>query len=364
LNANLQRDASGARRLFELVLREGGPIAPEFPLLFEEASAHPARAFATIEQDGEVRSACALLSRELVLPDLRLPIGLIGSVATHPDWRGRGFAARVLERAEEELASAGAALAILWADDKGFYERRGWRAFGSEHDFVIHADLAAALPAADGCRPRAAADDEALHELYLAHPERVGRTLDETRALLACPNMEVLVCERWQRVVAYACLGRGQDFANAIHEWGGDALSVLALVRAHVERRLARDETSDVVLIAPVSARDLTARLARLGVAAHRGVLGMAKILDARACAEIAAKRLDQRGGLKVEERPDGLVRLFDRHALVELSREELLELLFAASGDRTRSGSVASVFHLPTDRLPLEPFVWGLDSI
>ena len=50
-------------------------------------------------------------------------------------------------------------------------------------------------------------------------------------------------------IVRYLTMFRmgGEDLRNAVHEWGGATEDVLALVRAHVEQRLA-DEPDDVWL--------------------------------------------------------------------------------------------------------------------
>ena len=366
MNVAVRRDAASARELFDLVLRAGRPIAPEYPLLFGAHADDREHGFVTIESEGRVVSACALLRRTLIVRQQRLPVGLIGSVATLPEHRGRGFAARALAAAEDELREGGALLAILWADHPTFYGKRGWLPFGGENDFVLPATVARHLPTEGGIRPRTPADDVAIHALYETHPERVERSLAETSALLACPDMEVLVSERWQRILGYACLGRGADLAQAVHEWAGDAQTVLALARALIERRAAAGDERDLVLMAPLSANDLAARLGELGVAPIPGILGMAKILAPRACAELAARRLDRRGELDVRDDPsaNGTLRLCNAKAQVACTDADLLEILFAARGDRTRAETVATTLGLPKDRLPFEPFVWGLDSI
>ena len=50
----------------------------------------------------------------------------ICAVYTEPDFRGRGVAGRLLERAVSDLRAAGASPVYLLTDHKGFYERYGW----------------------------------------------------------------------------------------------------------------------------------------------------------------------------------------------------------------------------------------------
>jgi GNAT superfamily N-acetyltransferase len=364
--ATITQDSQPVEGLLDSVLRAGRSIAAEYPTLFGSAASGSARAFATIEADGAVVSACALVRRDLVVRDVLLPVGLIGSVATLPEHRGRGFATAVLEAAEAELRRTGALLAILWADDAAYYAKRGYRPFGGEHDFVLPAAVAPDLPALPGVRARTPDDDEAIHELYAAHPERVERTLEETRVLLACPRMEVLVCERWGRLLGYACVGRGEDLAHAVHEWGGDAQTLLALARTFFEHRLERGEVRELVLMAPRSAVDLSARLREHGIGAVPGILGMAKLLEPRACAELVARRLDRRGQLEIAEDAanGGGFRFTNEYGEVACPSDELLDLLCTARGSTARADLVAHRLGLPPGRLPLEPFVWGLDSI
>ena len=253
-----------ARALMERVLRDGASLAGEYPLLFGERAAGELLA---VEEQREVRAACGLLVRELVCGRERLRVGLIGSVCTHPEHRGRGLGRRLLGRAEARLAELGCTLVWLWADDAGFYERLGWRRAGCEVVFALDA-LALEQVARDGAaRLRAAAPDDfaALHRLYEAHATRVDRTLGESRALLSGPGIATLVLERGRDVVAYACLGRGADLAGCVHEWAGAPDDVLRLVREHA----ARCGASALHLMTPCDAHALHARLLQLGVAAQ-----------------------------------------------------------------------------------------------
>ncbi len=351
---------SSARDLIQSVLGDDRQLAREYPLVFDENARGE---IVSIEVDGEVRSACAVIERELVLPDVRVRAGFIGTVVTHPEFRGRGLAGRVLARAEEWLAQRGALVAILWGDDQGFYARRGYQPFGAEVDFALAPELVAQLPEPTGVREYDVEDASAIHDLYAAHPERVAREPEETLALLGAPDMEVLVCERWGRVSGYSCLGRGRDFRDVVHEWAGDAQTVMMLVRAHMERREARGEARDLYLMSPPSAKDLCARLTAVGAIMSTGILGLAKLVDPLGTAKLCAARLDRRGGIRVEAAGDKLAFRGGRGHW-EGTPSEVLELLFAARGTNELSRTVARKVEGWGSALPLSPFIWGLDSI
>lgn len=358
----LRRQCASARGLMERVLRSGAPIAPEYPLVFD---GRDAAAFVVDDEEGEARAACAIIERRLLVRGREVPAGLIGSVATDPRFRRRGLCTAVLERAEAELARRGALLAVLWADDRAYYEKRGWRAFGWEIDFHLPAALMERLPEPFGVRERSPSDDEQIHALYERHAERVARSLEETRSLLACPGMEVLVLERWGRIAGYSCLGRGADLRDVVHEWGGDAQALLALLREHLARRRERGEEQGLYLIAPPSAIDVAERLTLLGAALAQGVVGMGKIVRTDAAAELAARLCDRRGGASVvSTSADGAAVLRGPKGDATCTREELFDLLFAARAERTQVERVGELLGVPGVELPLTPFLWGLDSI
>lgn len=358
----LRQRCDSARGLMERVLRAGAPIAPEFPLVF---GGQETAAFVVDEDGGEALSACALLERDLVVRGRTIRAGLIGSVATDPRWRQQGRCSAVLAAAEQELARRGALLAVLWADDVDYYEKRGWRRIGWEIDFVITPDCVQNFPEPFGVRERTPADDGQIHELYERHPERVVRTSAETSALLSCPDMEVLVVERWGRIAGYTCLGRGADLRNVVHEWAGDAQALLTLLREHFARRKDRGLEESLFLIAPPSAVDVAERLSKAGAQMTQGVVGMGKILRPLDAGRLAAELLDRRGGVSCTGADaQGSVAFKGPKGEVSCTGEALIELLFAARAERTMVENVGGRLGVPGVELPLTPFLWGLDSI
>ncbi len=362
MNGLLKVEPEHTRPLMERVLRSGGEIAAEYPLVFRDD--FPGDVVAVGEGE-EIRSAAAILQRDFLTPQGTVSVGLIGSVSTDPAWQGKGLATRVLIEAEAELERRGCHIALLWADDPKFYYARGYRPIGAEVDFVIPRELAKRLPKAEGVRPLEDADTEALHTLYARHPSRVDRSVDETDAMLACPGMSTLALERDGELVAYACLGRGFDLHDAIHEWGGAVDDVLALVRAHLEQRYADGEPGRVFLMAPVGAAELLQRLDEAGTEGQVGVLGLAKVLSREACADLLDRALKPDGGAALETTEDD-TRFAFRGTKSEgfLDDETLLAILFPAYGLDAEIQDFKEGFGLEGASFPLEPFAWGLDSI
>ena len=357
MNSLLTVNPEQTRPLMERV-HAGASLRDDSPLIFREGFG--GRVIA-VGQGQDVRSACAILKREFVTPQGPVQVGLIGSVSTDPGWQGKGLATRVLIEAEAALERLGCHLALLWANEPRFYYARGYRPLGCELDFVLPATSAPQLPAPQGVRPLADSDSDAVHRLYLQHPSRVAREPAETHALLACPGMTTLVLERDGQVVAYACLGRGYDLKDAIHEWAGGTDDVLALVRAHLEARRAQG-ADGLVFMAPGTAEALAERLIAAGADASAGILGLGKVLDLGANARLLERSL----GTRVEVSPDvsRSLRIQGPNGPCDLSEDTMLSLLFPAYGLTDEVEDFRRGFGLPTGGFPIDLFAWGLDSI
>lgn len=368
MNVEVREFSDSATHLMEQVLRKGASITEEYPLVFTEEM--PGRIVA-IEEDGEVRSTCAILVRELVTPNASIRVGMIGSVSTAPEHRGQGFATRVLEAAEDELRGEGCLFSMLWADEAAFYEKRGYQQIGTEVDFVIGNKCMKKFPSSDEVRPLDEKDLMAIHGLYARHPERVHRSAQETEALMRLPGMEVLVKENAGQVVAYSCSGRGQDMKGVVHEWAGAPDAVAACLHAHLKRRAMKGENSDLFVISPPSALGLKKLLSKLGAKSATGVLGMGKLLNLTKLVDLYAWFLGPDGNVRVDQRPAQLreggepgMRIQGPNMALLFEAEQAFRILFSPRSDSTDIKYLQRALGVKLDALPLTPFVWGLDSI
>lgn len=358
---------TAARELVRRELSGGEPLDEQHPLVFARGA--PGRLVA-LEEGGRVVSACATLVRDLTVRGERLRVGLIGSVVTDPAHRRRGLGTKLLARAESSLAEQGCVLGLLWADEPAYYLRRGWREAGCEVDFVVDPADRARLPEAVGATLRGAAPDDhgALHRLYGMHGARADRTPGEMRALLSARGVDTLVLQRGRDIAAYACLGRGRDLARCVHEWGGAADDVLALVREHGERLARRGEDGPLFLMTPASAQAMHACLTACGIAGVSGLLGMARVLDPAGAVELVRRsaRGRVRAGIACEpaRELDGAAHFAGPGGELALSPEALLDLLLPPRGERRAIEALERAAGLALPGLPLALYVWGLDSI
>lgn len=355
-----------ALALIERVLRQGGPIAGEYPLCFDPR--FPGRVLAT-EADGETVAACAVLVRDFAVGPHQVRCGMIGSVCTAPERRGQGLATGLLRRAERELAHEGCVLAMLWADDPRFYGARGWQPIGSEIDFLLEPEHESRLCGASGIRAAAPDDRAAIHRLYAQHRERCERSREETAALISGPGIETLVLQRSRDVVAYTCSGRGADFAGTVHEWAGSDSDVLALLREHMQRARRRGSSAPTCLVTPPSARSLHDRLRGLGVTWTDGVLAQGKLLDAHAAVALVGSLCGAGARVGIESEIQGepgaaVVTVEGPRGRSALAGPDLLDLLVPARGRRARIEALEEECGLELAALPLPLFAWGLDSI
>ncbi len=350
-----QKDAALA--LMEQVLRDGRPLAQEYPLIFQSNATGRVE---TLEEDGAVVSTCAWISRTLATPTIDMPVAFVGSVATAPSIRGRGFGSRIVEETLAKAKAEGAALSMLWADSPEWYQARGWIPFGSENVYVIEHGNAILLPEPVGVRPANRDDYAAIHNLYGSHASRTLRIKEETEALMTVPNMQTYVCEREGEVVGYACMGRGEDLAQVIHEWGGEPDAVLPIVSQLWAK--SRNEHTRIFMMVPDTEADYRAYFKFVGAEGAQGVLAMAHLGCTKAMAATFNAALPE--GVKAEATGEKTIDIVGPKGSLRLTDHEILLALCPPRGDRRVVDVIEEEVGASLPNLPVTPFVWGLDSI
>jgi predicted N-acetyltransferase YhbS len=335
-------------------LRSGaGVLAAEYPL----ALGPRARAVQRVIFAGEQPAAHALLQAVEVLARGRaLRIGLIGSVYSDPAFRGRGFASDCVQACLAEARAQGLPLVLLWSDLAEFYARLGFVPAARDALLEVDAALLARVPAGEPCRAGAPepADFAVLEALYAAKPVRVHRPAGALARLAAAPATELVVARRSEDPIAYAALGRGDDFRGVVHEWAGDAAGVLACLAALVRR------AGPLRLLAGPEPEPPVPALSGAGARVERRPLGLASLLDARElwCA-IAPRALGVRflqNGERIELCVGG--------QLLPLAPATALELFFGAGARVLADALPPLVREALASALPWPLYVWGFDSV
>jgi len=356
-------ELSQAEALMRTDPRSEEPLAVDYPLVFgPQAAGRLVTVGEEVDGEHQLRAICGILVRELVTPTARLRVGLIGSVITDVEQRGKGWGRKLLAKAEQTLRDQGCLISMLWADDAAFYTSLGYAEVGTEYDYVLDPAVSAILPSMQGVREMQDRDLDAMVRLQSERTVRVERTPDEMRTLLNMPGVDVLVCEKEGQVLAYSCLGRGTDFASVVHEWAGKGEYVLALLQGHIQRRAELGDIDPLVVM--VSEEDTGLRQFFEMIDAHHvcGVLGMAKALDGEATLQLLRDLVGNR--ISASSSSEGDLILTGPAGDVSMTNAEMLVTLLEPRGAREAVERLENSLDVQLPELPLRPFVWGLDSI
>lgn len=210
---------------------EGRSLRREFPTAL---AADNARHHFEGSVDGRRVCAATALVRPWMTTAGRIVVACVGCFATAPDHRGQGLSGRLQSVVLEHLRREGVDWAALWTDRPEIYARRGFRPAGAE----VHGRLDTVewpRPAAgDTVRPATPDDASTVAGLYRGHPLHAERTEADVAAYLDPSTSRSWVLERGGEVVAYASLGKGDDFPGYVHDYGGEVGAVHVLWGAAV----------------------------------------------------------------------------------------------------------------------------------
>ncbi|UCD56423.1 MAG: GNAT family N-acetyltransferase, partial [Candidatus Hydrogenedentota bacterium] len=129
---------SSALGLINSALRPNGPprILEEYPLVLGKENLENMR---VIVKGKEVLSHAAIYFSKLRAGDLFFKVGGVGSVATHPAYRGQGLASAVIRDCIEVMQKTECHLSVLWTHRYDFYRNLGYETAGSEYLFRARA---------------------------------------------------------------------------------------------------------------------------------------------------------------------------------------------------------------------------------
>ena len=208
-------------------------VFTDFPLTFCESNLANCRCI--VSGDCAVSHA-ALWPRECVIGDTRLLAGIIVLVATHPDWRRKGCAARLMRDLQQTMKQNGFDFGMLWTDVPEFYRKLGWQVVRPVGQVVT--GLRTAVQRWSPDLPQNTQHltpfrcEEHLQQVMRIHdcePVRFTRSVAEAAALLTLPKVEVRVAMQGAKVVAYLAIGRACNKYGLI-EYGGTTAGVLWLI--------------------------------------------------------------------------------------------------------------------------------------
>ncbi|MGU3471044.1 GNAT family N-acetyltransferase [Paenibacillus sp. D51F] len=229
-----------AMKLADLVFRDPGQrsMGQSFPAIFDSALG---LSLGVIEE-GNVVSFLGFVPQQIAVGGAMLDACALGSVCTHPDYRGQGHASVLLGEAFHQAQAIGASLMLI-SGTRSLYRRNGCHAFGSMRRYRLEAGI---QPQADArTRPLRPSDWFRLHSLSKAKPAAYRRSIAELAGQLQSAAVASMydfahssyVLEEDGELTAYAVIASGpipagSDMEPFVVEWGGDESKALAAMRA------------------------------------------------------------------------------------------------------------------------------------
>jgi len=212
----------------------------DFPLILGRDNA-PWTLVATTPE-GRIVAGLACLIRECTTSCGKIPVAGIGSVVTHPEFRGAGLSAALQNALLSRLRRQNVPLAVLWTDQPEIYAGRGFVSAGWEmHVDLARARLETVLAPGFSAREFVATDCGMVQSLYDRHQLRTLRQPGDAERLYNMPGTRGLVAIGEDDVVSAAVFcGKGADFPDYVAEWSGPAGLVMTLLGMVRERGWAR----------------------------------------------------------------------------------------------------------------------------
>lgn len=188
-----------------------------------------------IEDSNKIVSVGGLCRRTLWVDQRSHDVGLIGAIATRPEYRKQGLAETIVQALVDEADQLSLAATFLWGSDHAYYRKFGFEPFG--HQCRFRATDLAITP--EITREQTRFGDElhfGLSQSILKHlyARRIGlQTTSDDDWFKEHRNTRWISLEDGNRQLqAFIAIDRGIDLPNIIHEWGGDMAGITKLIGA------------------------------------------------------------------------------------------------------------------------------------
>lgn len=222
-----------AAELSDLVFRGEGQtsMAAKFPGIFSGSFMSSPGVF----EDGQLVAFAGLVPGFIQIGAASVPIFSLGSVCTHPEYRGKGYANAILQRVFDHIDRSGGSL-LLVSGTRDLYIRQGCHTFGSVRSYLLTTENEAVRKAAAGpafVREAEEQDWFGLQRLAENREVRFNRSLYELATLVRAEaisdiyklKQKIYVAETDGRLLAYAVIAVRKelktDAVPLVIEWGG-----------------------------------------------------------------------------------------------------------------------------------------------
>lgn len=134
-----------------------------------------------IRESGRLQAALGVINFQCYFgPDVILPMGGIGAVATLPASRGKGYAGALLDECLARMREAGQLISMLGPFSWQFYQNYGWDWVGVARHYSVPATAIKTPPETENVREAVSEDHAAIREAYARHSRRYRAALVRT----------------------------------------------------------------------------------------------------------------------------------------------------------------------------------------
>lgn len=240
-------------------------------------------------------SAVQLFEKRIRLCGQSVSLGGIGSVCTHPDYRRRGLAARLMELQAEAMRARGMPIGLLFSDVRSLYGPLGWVPLPMPVLALRPRHTAPRAPQDLAIRSFEARDLPEVMRIYAGYCDAIsGTTIRDAEywrgqlRYAGNPNECFRVAERGGEILAYArsvvFSGVTSAMEYACRRGESDSLAALLL-------QLCPDQATLFCRLAPDPALRGSLERAPAELALFEDPMAMWRVLDAPRLAEIAGLR-------------------------------------------------------------------------
>ncbi len=205
-----------------------GDMGREYPLLFSEQNCENLR---IIKEDNKIVSLVGMLFSDVIILGTKIKVCMIGSVATDPEYRGRGFATLLMQDSILKSLQEGVDIMLI-SGGRGLYRRLGAINAGLYKTF--HIDKAKLSRSNLKVKRVNQEDISKLLKLMELEPVRFLRSYEELKTLLGCSMVvnrpgEVLIIEDNNTPLGYVAiqLAKKQEEIPHIKEIGGSRSAIV-----------------------------------------------------------------------------------------------------------------------------------------
>lgn len=324
-------------------------VDQEYPNIFSESNFENIWA---LKESGKIVSALAAYPLYFTTSNFNPCAIGIGSVSTDPTHRKRGLSTLLHKQALSYYKNKGFDFSILWTDLFDYYRKLGYELVGEEIVFVIENKIDTPSLSMN-IRPYSKNDFEDIYTIYNKHKNSPARKKEAFLKNLLIPDMEILCALKENKVIAYTIRGKGSDFKSTIHEWGGEFDALIMLLNRNLE-----NEGKTTYLISP-GKEELNSILEEKNLPPHLGKLGMIKLLNP----EGLLNKLSS-FKIKTSAAANDTIRISSENKTLVIDEKELCKFIFGTTDEFNFSECEHLSLKELFQNLPLNLFVWGLDSV